>query len=126
MDCVVGLRLRVGYLHRFEQSTDHDELKPLVAKYLTAGRGAKLTDPVARFHLGNGATLERINANADMSSRGQKQSFGFMVNYLYELDDIVGNHERLMETGQIATSKGLQHLLKKTIKHQPKECSHDA
>ena len=84
------------YLHRFEQSTDHDELKPLVAKYLTAGQGAKLTDPVARFHLGNGATLERINANADMSSRGQKQSFGFMVNYLYELDDIVGNHERML------------------------------
>ena len=114
------------YLHLFEQSIDHDELKPLVAKYLTAGQGAKLIDPVARFHLGNGATLERINANADMSSRGQKQSFGFMVNYLYELDDIVGNHERLMETGQIATSKGVQHLLKKTIKHQLKECSHDA
>ena len=61
-----------------------------------------------------------------MSSRGQKQSFGFMVNYLYELDDIVGNHERLMETGQIATSKDVQHLLKKTIKHQLKEFSHDA
>ena len=101
-------------------------MKPLVAQYLTSGQGAKLTDPVARFHLGNGATLERINANADMSPRGQKQSFGFMVNYLYELDDIVGNHERLMETGQIATSKDVQHLLKKNIQHKLKESSDDA
>jgi len=60
-----------------------------------------------------------------MSPRGQKQSFGFMVNYLYELDDIVGNHERLMETGQIATSKDVQHLLKKNIQHKLKESSDD-
>ena len=93
---------------------------------MTSGQGAKLKDPVARFHLGNGATLERINANADLSSRGQKESFGFMVNYLYELDDIVSNHERLMETGQIATSKEIQQLLKKNIKHKVKELSYDA
>ena len=114
------------YLHVFEQSNDYDGLKPLVAQYLISGQGAKLTDPVARFHLGNGATLERVNANADMSPRGQKQSFGFMVNYLYELDDIVGNHERLMETGQIATSKDVQHLLRKDIQPQLKVFSHDA
>ena len=114
------------FLPLFEASIHHDELKPLVAKYLTSGQGAKLKDPVARFHLGNGATLERINANADLSSRGQKESFGFMVNYLYELDDIVSNHERLMETGQIATSKEIQQLLKKNIKHKVKELSYDA
>ncbi len=114
------------YLHVFEQSNDYDELKPLVAQYLISGQGVKLTDPVARFHLGNGATLERVNANADMSPRGQKQSFGFMVNYLYEMDDIVGNHERLMETGQIAISKDVQHLLKKDMQHQLKVFSHDA
>ena len=114
------------YLSLFEASTDHAELKPVVAKYLTSGQGAKLKDPVARFHLGNGATLERINANADLSSRGQKQSFGFMVNYLYELDAMVSNHEQLMETGQIATSKDVQQLLKKNIKHKMKELSYDA
>jgi malonyl-CoA decarboxylase len=113
-------------LSLFEASTDHAELKPVVAKYLTSGQGAKLKDPVARFHLGNGATLERINANADLSSRGQKQSFGFMVNYLYELDAMVSNHEQLMETGEIATSKDVQQLLKKNIKHKMKELSYDA
>jgi len=114
------------YLSLFETSTDHAELKPIVAKYLTSGQGPKLKDPVARFHLGNGATLERINPNADLSPRGHKQSFGFMVNYLYELDDIVSNHEQLMETGQIATSKDVQQLLKKNIKHKLKELSYDA
>ena len=49
-----------------------------------------------------------------------------MVNYLYELDDIVSNHERLMETGQIATSKEIQQLLKKNIKHKVKDLSYDA
>ncbi|MEK9556180.1 MAG: malonyl-CoA decarboxylase [Gammaproteobacteria bacterium] len=112
------------YLSLFETSTDHAELKPVVAKYLTSGQGAKLKDPVARFHLGNGATLERINANADLSSRGQKQSFGFMVNYLYELDDIVSNHEQLMETGQIAASKDVQQLLKKKTTSKLKELPH--
>ena len=114
------------YLSLFETSTDHAELKPIVAKYLTSGQGPKLKDLVARFHLGNGATLERINPNADLSPRGHKQSFGFMVNYLYELDDIVSNHEQLMETGQIATSKDVQQLLKKNIKHKLKELSYDA
>jgi malonyl-CoA decarboxylase len=114
------------FLPLFEKSTDHAELKPVVAKYLTSGQGAKLKDQVARFHLGNGASLERINANADLSSHGQNQSFGFMVNYLYELDDIVSNHEQLMETGQIATSKEVQQLLKKNIKHKMKELSYDA
>ena len=114
------------FLPLFEASTRHDELKPLVANYLTSGQGAKLKDPVARFHLGNGASLERINADADLSRRGQVESFGFMVNYLYELDDIVSNHEQLMETGQIATSKEVQQLLKKNIKHKMKELSYDA
>jgi malonyl-CoA decarboxylase len=126
MQAVITHNNRQEYLSLFEASTDHDELKPVVAKYLTSGQGAKLKDPIARFHLVNGATLERINANADLSSRGQKQSFGFMVNYLYELDAIVSNHEQLMETGQIATSKDVQQLLKKNIKHKMKELSYDA
>ena len=94
------------FLSQFEEAADKREfLKAIVAQYLTDGDGPKLRDPVAQFHLGNGATLERINAEADLSARGLEQSFGFMANYRYELDLIVSNHEKLMESGQIATSK---------------------
>jgi malonyl-CoA decarboxylase len=50
-------------------------------------------DPVARFHLGNGARLERINWLADTSAKGLRQSLGMMVNYVYALDDVEKNHE---------------------------------
>lgn len=112
------------WLDDFEADQDSESLQSLVAAYLTDWAGKRLRDPVARFHLGNGATLERINANADHSTRGQNQSFGFMVNYLYELDHIVTNHEQLMEQGKIATSKDVQQLLKKTVKRKIKELPH--
>ena len=111
------------FLSRFEMAADKQDLKAIVAQYLTDGNGPKLRDPVARFHLGNGATLERINAEADLSARGLKQSFGFMVNYRYELDLIVSNHEKLMESGQIATSREIQQLLKKITRPPLKELS---
>jgi malonyl-CoA decarboxylase len=50
-------------------------------------------DPVARFHLGNGARLEQLNFLADTSDKALRQSQGMMVNYLYDLDDIEQNHE---------------------------------
>ena len=111
------------FLSRFEMAADKQDLKAIVAQYLTDGNGPKLRDPVARFHLGNGATLERINAEADLSARGLEQSFGFMVNYRYELDLIVSNHEKLMESGQIATSREIQQLLKKITRPPLKELS---
>ena len=111
------------FLSQFEMAADKQELKAIVAQYLTDGNGPKLRDPVARFHLGNGATLERINAEADLSARGLEQSFGFMVNYRYELDLIVSNHEKLMESGQIATSREIQQLLKKITRSPLKELS---
>ena len=49
-------------------------------------------DPVARFHIGNGASLERINLNADNSDKGLQQSL-YMANYLYNLDIVEENHE---------------------------------
>ena len=101
------------FLSQFEMAADKQELKAIVAQYLTDGDGPKLRDPVAQFHLGNGATLERINVEADLSARGLEQSFGFMVNYRYELDLIVSNHEKLMESGQIATSKRDPTIIKK-------------
>ena len=112
------------FLDQFEEPADKQKLKPIVAQYLTDGKGSKLRDPVARFHLGNGASLERINVDADLSARGLEQSFGFMVNYRYELDFIVSNHEQLMESGQIATSREVQQLLKKMARSPLKELPH--
>jgi malonyl-CoA decarboxylase len=67
-------------------------------------------DPVARFHLGNGARLERINWLADTSPRALRQSHGLMVNYLYELDDIEKNHEAFAEHRTVVASSMVTRL----------------
>ena len=67
-------------------------------------------DPVARFHLGNGARLERIDWLADPSPKGMAQSFGIMVNYLYDLDDIEKNHEAYAENRTIVASSAVRKL----------------
>jgi malonyl-CoA decarboxylase len=59
---------------------------------------------VARFHLGNGARLERLNFLGDVSPNGLRQSHGLMVNYLYALDEIEKNHEAFAERGVVAAS----------------------
>jgi malonyl-CoA decarboxylase len=69
-------------------------------------------DPVARFHLGNGARLERLNAFGDLSAKGLKQSHGLMVNYLYALDEIEANHEAFAETGKVAASAAVRKILR--------------
>jgi malonyl-CoA decarboxylase len=73
-------------------------LRRLCAFHLlhTSAAGPRPSDPVARFHLGNGARLERINVAADLSRKGLKQSHELMVNYLYDLDEIEANHERFV------------------------------
>jgi malonyl-CoA decarboxylase len=68
---------------------------------------------VARFHLGNGARLERINWLADTSARGIKQSAGMMVNYLYRPDDIEDNHEAYAREGRVVMSDTVKRLLRK-------------
>jgi len=70
-------------------------LEPLAAYYFLKARTAKgrLIDSVARFHLGNGARLERIDWLGDLSPKGLRESAGIMVNYLYRLEDIERNHE---------------------------------
>jgi len=65
-------------------------------------------DPVQRFHLGNGARLERINLAADLSPKGWAESFGVMVNYLYDLGAVEENHERHAHAGEIVASTTLQ------------------
>ncbi len=74
---------------------------------------ARPADPVARFHLGNGARLERVNWLADTSPRGIKQSAGMMVNYLYRLDEIEANHEAFERDGRVALADAVKRLLRK-------------
>jgi len=73
----------------------------------------KPVDPVARFHLGNGAQLERLNFLGDLSARGLRQAHGLMVNYLYKLDDIETNHERLAGRGEVVAAGGVHKLLRR-------------
>jgi len=69
-----------------------------------------LTDPVAMFHLSNGARLERINVFADPSAERRKASFGVMVNYLYDPAEVEVNHERFAEQGEVVLSRELSRL----------------
>lgn len=74
-------------------------------------RGGKVIDPVARFHLGNGARLERINFLADRSERAMHHAHGLMVNYLYKLDDIEKNHEAFASRGEVAAAATIRRLV---------------
>jgi malonyl-CoA decarboxylase len=84
----------------------------LCAHYLLdARRNGHAADPVARFHLGNGASIERVLAGADLSDKGIRQSAGIMVNYLYRTEDIVANHEAYVHDTRIAASASVKRLL---------------
>ena len=74
------------------------------------GRGGLPLDPVARFHLGNGARLEQLNFLADLSEKGLAQSHGLMVNYQYDLDDIEKNHEAFAEHRTVVAANGIRKL----------------
>jgi malonyl-CoA decarboxylase len=89
-------------------------IEPLAAHYFLKARTSKgrLIDSVARFHLGNGARLERINWLGDTSAKGQRESAGIMVNYLYRLDDIEKNHEAYANDGTVVASNAVKKLLK--------------
>jgi malonyl-CoA decarboxylase len=69
-------------------------------------------DPVARFHLGNGARLERINWLGDASDKALASAHGLMVNYLYDLDEIEKNHEAYAEGRAVVAANGVQRLLR--------------
>ena len=88
-----------------------DHLMRHCARYLLeAKRGLYPLDPVARFHLRNGARLERINWMADPSPAGVTQSAGMMVNYVYDEARVVANHEAFVNEGRIAHSRALANL----------------
>jgi malonyl-CoA decarboxylase len=89
-------------------------LEPLAAHYFLRARNPKgrVIDPVARFHLGNGARLERIDWLGDLSAKGMRESAGVMVNYLYRLDDIEENHEAYANNGEVVASSAVKKLLR--------------
>jgi len=103
----------------FERCTDkncsEDELTKNAIKYLTHSvrDDGMPNDPVSRFHIGNGASLERINLNADTSEKGMAQSYGVMANYLYDLDVVEENHEIFFKNKVVPVSSEIESLKKK-------------
>jgi malonyl-CoA decarboxylase len=96
---------------RLGAALPHDpaKLEALAAWYLTREwREGHALDPVARFHLGNGARLERVNRAADSSSKGAAQSFGMMVNYVYDLGDVERNHEEYVNRHHAVCSSAVE------------------
>ena len=98
---------------------NHDEaerlrkiLEPLAASYLLAAKTitGRPLDPVARFHLGNGARLERLNWLGDTSRKALAEAAGMMVNYLYALESIERNHEAYAERGEIIAAQAVRRL----------------
>ncbi|MCV0371401.1 MULTISPECIES: malonyl-CoA decarboxylase [Filomicrobium] len=90
----------------------------LAADYFLRAKSAdnKPVDPVARFHLGNGARLERINWLGDTSEKGLREAHGLMVNYRYELKEIEKNHEAYANDGPVACSRAVKALLRSPSK----------
>ena len=89
-------------------------LPPLAAHYFLRARNAngRVIDPVARFHLGNGARLERLNALGDRSAKALASAHGLMVNYLYDRDDIEANHELFVNSGEVVAASAVRKLLR--------------
>ncbi|MDB5559808.1 MAG: Malonyl-CoA decarboxylase [Enterovirga sp.] len=94
------------------------ELRPIILGLASAyflriktGKGQPL-DPVARFHLGNGARLERVNWLGDTSPKGLREGAGLMVNYLYDLGTIEAHHEAFANQGTVAASAPIQRQLR--------------
>jgi malonyl-CoA decarboxylase len=90
----------------------HEPLLRAAAWYYLRARSPRGTplDSVARFHLGNGARLERLNFLADTSERALQQSHGLMVNYLYDLEHIEQNHEAYAQQHAIVAASAVTRL----------------
>jgi len=115
-----GLGLTLAQLQSGEWAQDkaaarrlRDPLEALGARYLyTVRQNGRPFDPVARFHLGNGARIERINFLADASAKGFRQSCGLMVNYLYDPEEIEQNVEAFVGEDRIAASAAVRRQAK--------------
>ena len=98
-----------------EKNCGDEELMKNAVKYLTKSErdDGMPNDPVSRFHIGNGASLEKINLNADTSEKGMMQSFGVMANYLYDLKVVEENHENFFKSKAVPVSNKIDSLKKK-------------
>ncbi len=95
-------------------------LPPLCSHYLLhATHDGAPADPVARFHLGNGARAERLNWLADTSARGVKNCAGMMVNYVYHLDQIEDNHEHYVREHRVAATHDMRRLARESTLADP-------
>lgn len=94
------------------EEADAEKLRGYAADYLLNAKrgGGQPLDPVARFHLGNGAIVHGVHADADTSDKGRAQSAGTMVNYLYDLGKIAQNHERFATTQEVVASAEVKSL----------------
>ena len=87
-------------------------MEKLCARYLLQEKaGTHPLDPVAQFHLNNGARVNRVLWLADTSARGIRQSYGMMVSYRYELSEVDRNHERFLQSGHIDAARRVLRLL---------------
>ncbi len=98
--------------NQFDESSISQALLPLAAHYLLEAkhRTGQPRDPVARFHLNNGAFVEAVHADADISANGLAQSCGVMVNYRYDLNKISNNHEAYANQQSVIASKAVKAL----------------
>jgi malonyl-CoA decarboxylase len=110
-----------------ELQADGPALSALTAEYLVRAKrpdGLPL-DPVARFHFGNGASLERIHSFADTSAKGIAQSCGVMVNYRYDLKTVEANHELFAHKGEVITTRAIRSMLgPEAPKRNPRRTEH--
>ncbi len=102
-------------------------LLPLASHYFLRARTPdnRVIDPVARFHLGNGARLERLNPLGDRSAKGLAASLGLMVNYLYDRDEIEANHELFANRGEVVAASGVRKLLRGRAPAKPAQQDRD-
>ena len=102
--------LQSPVVHALMTDEDHAALHRLCSAYLLGLSPTPQGDPVARFHLDNGARLERINARGNLSAKGLRQSFGMMVNYLYDLPKVEASHAKFRQ-GEVARSRAISNPL---------------
>ena len=105
----------VKWLHetgQFDAEADSQKKLALAAHYLLHAKhkNGQPRDPVARFHLNNGAFVEAVHAGADVSANGLAQSSGVMVNYRYDLPKIPANHEAFANQQSVVASKAVKSL----------------
>jgi malonyl-CoA decarboxylase len=100
----------------FPAETLREALLAAAAHYFLEAKSpsGRPLDAVARFHLGNGARLERLNWPGDVSERGLREAHGLMVNYLYKLDDIEANHEAFATRNEVVASNPVRRHLRKS------------